>query len=289
MSLDTAFDTSPYYGNSELAMGQALWDLRAQHPRDSYVLITKCGRKAYDDFDYSGSWIRESVLRSLARLRTGYLDVVLLHDAEFPSEEEVLEGMRELAKLRAEGLTRAIGLSGYSLPVLLSRAQAIQARLGFAADVFFSYCHFNLQNSLLAEYAPRFAAAGVKHLINGSPLSMGLLRAEPAPDWHPAPPALKAACVEASKHVESVHREKLADVAIRYSLGFDGTTCAGCSSLAELETVLRAWDAARERKQSGVEDVKDRAIFQELRHILAGEGKTVWPMPPTGFVRKSKG
>jgi D-arabinose 1-dehydrogenase len=286
---ETAFDTSPYYGDSEEVMGKALWNLRKRHPRDSYMLITKCGRVSYDHFDYSASWVRQSVLRSLTRLRTGYLDAVLLHDAEFTSTEEVLEGVSEFQKLRSEGLVRAFGLSGYNLPILLSHAQAIQTQLGVTVEVLFSYCHFNLQNNLLAEYAPRFKAAGVKTIINGSPLSMGLLRAEPAPEWHPAAPALKAACVQASKHVEGVYGQKLADVALRYSLGFEGTTCSGCSSMEELDTALGAWEIVKSRKQNGEGNGKDEQIFRELWAILVGDHETVWPMPPLGFVRKPKG
>ena len=45
--------------------------------------MTKCGRIAGSEFDYSPAGVRASVLRSLERLQTTYLDTVYLHDIEF--------------------------------------------------------------------------------------------------------------------------------------------------------------------------------------------------------------
>lgn len=86
-----AFDTSPYYDNSEIVLGTALKALENEFPRDTYRLLTKVGRygpspgtdPSATDFDYSPSTIRRSVHRSLQRLHTHYLDVVYLHDIEF--------------------------------------------------------------------------------------------------------------------------------------------------------------------------------------------------------------
>ncbi|KAJ2983317.1 hypothetical protein NQ176_g793 [Zarea fungicola] len=47
-----AFDTSPYYGPSEVLLGDALRRIEPAPPRDSYFLITKAGRIAGDEFDY---------------------------------------------------------------------------------------------------------------------------------------------------------------------------------------------------------------------------------------------
>jgi hypothetical protein len=60
--------------------------------------------------------------------------------------------------------------------------------------------------------------------------------------------------------------EKLADVALRYSLGFEGTTCVGCSSLQELDAALGAWRLVRERREGG-----DERVFKDVEEILAGE------------------
>jgi aryl-alcohol dehydrogenase-like predicted oxidoreductase len=88
-----AFDTSPYYDNSEIVVGTALKTLESEFPRTTYRLLTKVGRygpingsdPGPADFDYSPATIRRSVRRSLQRLHTQYLDVVYLHDIEFVS------------------------------------------------------------------------------------------------------------------------------------------------------------------------------------------------------------
>ena len=101
-----AFDTSAYYGPSEIVLGTALEALASEFPRSSYKLVmstaivsiayantflrwtikmTKCGRygAAVADMDYAPNTVRASVERSLARLSTDYLDAVYLHDVEF--------------------------------------------------------------------------------------------------------------------------------------------------------------------------------------------------------------
>jgi Aldo/keto reductase family len=80
-----AFDTSPYYDNSEIILGDALQALSREFPRRAYQLLTKVGRygPTTADFDYSRDAVRRSVRRSLRRLHTPYLDVVYVHDIEF--------------------------------------------------------------------------------------------------------------------------------------------------------------------------------------------------------------
>ena len=282
-----ALDTSPYYGDSESIIGSALQSLGSQHPRSSYTLITKCGRLTFTRFDYSSSAIRASVLRSLQRLRTSYLDVVLLHDAEFVSPQECVEAMSELQAMQDEGMIRACGISGYTLEKLLARAEEIKRECKKGPEVLFSYCHYNLQNDMLVDYAPRFRGAGVKHIINGSPLSMGLLRAEPAQDWHPAPPSLKEACRRASETCEEKYGQKLVGVALRFAMRFQGTTCSGCSSLDELDEALKSWRTVEARKEKGKGDEDDEELFEELRRILVRDDVDMtWAVPPVGWQRE---
>lgn len=82
-------DTSPYYYPSEFVLGRALASLAPEHPRKSYYLCTKAGRYGpnVSEFDYSPEKITSSVEASLKRLRTTYLDLVYLHDAEFVAEK----------------------------------------------------------------------------------------------------------------------------------------------------------------------------------------------------------
>jgi L-galactose dehydrogenase len=87
------FDTAPYYGDSEIILGEALRRVASVYPRSSYQLSTKIGRYGLKrtDFDYSAARIRASIKQSLARLGTNYLDVVFCHDVEFVTPEQVLD------------------------------------------------------------------------------------------------------------------------------------------------------------------------------------------------------
>jgi len=101
------FDTSPYYGNSEEVLGNALREIQATHPRGSYYLSTKVGRygpkKA--DFDYSKERVRRSVETSMERMGTDYLDVVFAHDVEFVSVDSAVEAVGELFRLKVKERT----------------------------------------------------------------------------------------------------------------------------------------------------------------------------------------
>ncbi|KAJ5658317.1 uncharacterized protein N7484_001966 [Penicillium longicatenatum] len=221
-----AFDTSPYYGPAEELLGRALASdfVQSHFPRESYHILTKVGRIASSTFDYSPSWIRHSVRRSLHRLHTSYLDVVYCHDVEFVSPAEVLIAVRELRRLRdEEGLLRYVGISGYPVDVLSDLAEMILRETGEPLDIVMSYANYTLQNTRLRSLAlPRLLAAGVDVVPNASPLGMGLLRRDGVPigsmgDFHPAPNALRSAIRDAAE-CAARHGEKLEVVAIRFAL-----------------------------------------------------------------------
>lgn len=99
-------DTAAAYGRAESVIGRAL---RAR--RDEFVLVTKTGAVE----GYAPAWsrgeIRKTIDRSLERLQTEVVDVVLLHSCERALLErgEVVEAVREA---KAAGKARFIGYSG---------------------------------------------------------------------------------------------------------------------------------------------------------------------------------
>lgn len=104
------WDTAPAYGRSEERLGPFV-----NAHRDQIVLCTKVGEEYGPDgssHDFSAAAVVASVERSLQRLRTDHLDVVLVHsdgrDREILDGTDVLEG---LARVRDRGLVRATGLS----------------------------------------------------------------------------------------------------------------------------------------------------------------------------------
>ena len=103
-------DTAPAYGSSEERLGQLL-----AGRRNDWVLCTKVG-ETFDGtrshYDFSPEQTRRSVLRSLQRLATDRLDVVLVHsdgnDVAIIDERGTLQA---LAQMKQEGLIRAFGMS----------------------------------------------------------------------------------------------------------------------------------------------------------------------------------
>lgn len=104
-------DTAPAYGVSEQRLGPLL---RGQ--REDWVIVSKVGEE-FDNgqsrFDFSPAHTRLSVERSLQRLETDRIELVLVHsdgnDVAILSDSGVYE---TLAELKREGKIRAFGLSG---------------------------------------------------------------------------------------------------------------------------------------------------------------------------------
>jgi D-threo-aldose 1-dehydrogenase len=132
------FDTAPLYGYglSEQRVGAGL----SRYPREAVVISTKVGRTlvpratpdphdafinapAFDAiFDYSRDAVLRSLEKSLQRLQTDRVDIVLIHDPDESVTQrgadpyakshfnEVMAGAYPaLAELRAQGVIKAIG------------------------------------------------------------------------------------------------------------------------------------------------------------------------------------
>lgn len=104
-------DTAPAYGVSEQRLGPLL---RGQ--REDWVIVSKVGEEFEDGqsrFDFSPKHTRLSVERSLQRLETDRIELVLVHsdgnDVAILRDSGVYE---TLAELKREGKIRAFGLSG---------------------------------------------------------------------------------------------------------------------------------------------------------------------------------
>ncbi|KAG8529938.1 uncharacterized protein KY384_005419 [Bacidia gigantensis] len=221
-----AFDTSPYYGPAEELLGKALDTpfVYQNFPRRDYFLLTKVGRIAGSEFDYSPQWVRRSVKRSLESLRTNYLDVVYCHDAEFVTPGEVLKAVQELRRIRdTTGEVKYIGISGYPVTVLCELAEMILQRTGEPLDIVMSYANFTIQNTRLKSVGlPRLEAAGVGVVPNASVLGMGLLRRMGVPigaqgDFHPSPRHLRQVIARASDWC-GVSENRIEKVAIRFAI-----------------------------------------------------------------------
>ncbi len=104
-------DTAPAYGNSEERLGRLL-----QGQREAWQIVTKVGEEfegGQSRFDFSARHTRQSVERSLRRLRTDRLELVLVHsdgqDLDILAHSAVYP---TLSQLKQEGKILAYGFSG---------------------------------------------------------------------------------------------------------------------------------------------------------------------------------
>ena len=102
-------DTAACYRGSEEVIGNAIGSRR-----DEYVLISKCGH-AIDAGDsrtnFSPDVIHESIDRSLQRLQTNYLDVILLHSCDLATLKQG-DALAAAIDAREAGKVRFVGYSG---------------------------------------------------------------------------------------------------------------------------------------------------------------------------------
>ncbi len=102
------FDTAPNYasGKSEELLGKAL-----QGKREEVVISTKFGHFADGHTDYNPDLIRKSIETSLKKLKTDYLDSVLLHNPP----QDIMEGKQGhyevLENLKGTGMIKSYGVS----------------------------------------------------------------------------------------------------------------------------------------------------------------------------------
>jgi aryl-alcohol dehydrogenase-like predicted oxidoreductase len=96
-----AIDTAAAYGTAEEVVGEFF----RKHPnvRGKVELISKLSPNAAD--------VRESLLQSLRKLGTDYLDGYLLHNPAHMSDDAIVDAM---LRLKQEGLVKSIGASVYT-------------------------------------------------------------------------------------------------------------------------------------------------------------------------------
>ncbi len=131
-------DTAAAYGN-EAGVGQALH--AAGLEREEVFVTTKC---ANDDHGYEPA--KRALRASLDRLEMEHVDLYLIH-WPVPTHDKYAETWRAFIELRAEGLTRSIGVSNFE-PAHLER---VIAETGVTPAV----------NQV--ELHPRFQQTGLRH------------------------------------------------------------------------------------------------------------------------------
>lgn len=196
------FDTAPHYGLglSERRLGAAL----ARFPREDYLLSTKVGRllepspenaDRLDDegfvvpaayrrvWDPSIAGVRRSLTQSLARIGTEWIDIAYLHDPDEYADDHDLQdsvatGMSSLARVKDEGLVRAIGIGSKSVAAL---AAAVRTGLCDLAMVSGRLTLLDDSGAELIELCRRHGVG----IVNVSVFNSGALASPaPSPDLH---------------------------------------------------------------------------------------------------------
>lgn len=105
-----ALDTAQIYDN-EAAVGQAIEESGV--PRDALFITTKIWIE-----NLSKEKLIPSLKESLKKLRTDYVDLTLIH---WPSPNDAVaveEFMQALLEAKSQGLTREIGISNFTIPLM---------------------------------------------------------------------------------------------------------------------------------------------------------------------------
>ncbi|EOC1288536.1 2,5-didehydrogluconate reductase DkgB [Cronobacter muytjensii] len=137
-----AIDTAQIYGN-EAAVGQAIEE--SGIARESLYITTKIWTE-----NLSKDRLIPSLKESLEKLRTDYVDLTLIHWPSPGNAVSVAESLNALLEAKAQGLTREIGISNFTIALMQEAIDAIGADQIATNQIELSPY---LQNRKVAEWA----------------------------------------------------------------------------------------------------------------------------------------
>ncbi len=137
-------DTAQIYGN-EAEVGKAITDSGV--PRNELFITTKI----WTD-NFAADKLIPSLKESLAKLKTDYVDLTLIHWPSPKGEVPVKEFMTALLQAKEQGLTKQIGISNFTVALMQEAIDAVGAE-NIATNQI--ELHPYLQNRTVAEFAKR--------------------------------------------------------------------------------------------------------------------------------------
>lgn len=197
----TFWDTSDDYGTHQ-HVARALREVG----RDQVVVATKT-------YASTATGARRSVTKALRELGVGTVDIFLLHAVAAGELEAKLPALEALAKAKAEGLVRAVGVSGHSREVL--------ERMLERPEVDVALVVVNETGSWMKDASPTEMTKAVKRLYQSGRGIYGMK-------------ALGSGEVTGKTEVAA---------ALRYAFRYPYThaTCVGITTEAELEADVAIW------------------------------------------------
>jgi len=158
-------DTAQIYGN-EAEVGLAL--AHSGIARGEVFVTTKIWTE-----HLSGEALIPSLEESLRKLRLDTVDLTLIHWPSPGAAVSVAESMRALMAARERGLTRAIGVSNFTIPLMREAIDAVGAQNIATNQV---ELHPYLQNRAVAAFAREHGI----HVTAYMPLAYGKVLSDPA-------------------------------------------------------------------------------------------------------------
>lgn len=177
-------DTAPAYGSSEERLGKLLLGARSR-----WIIASKVGEEFNDgvsSYDFSQASVIKSVERSLQRLKTDYLDIVLVHsngdDENIIHKENifsVLTQLKEQGKIRAFGMSSKT-ITGGMLSVDLADVTMVTYNPTYQDEKTIIDYALEKQKGILIKKA--FASGHLQKIANADPVkhALQLCLAEPA-------------------------------------------------------------------------------------------------------------
>jgi aryl-alcohol dehydrogenase-like predicted oxidoreductase len=166
----THFDTADEYGEgvSEECLGRALGGRRS-----AVVITTKFGSRPPPGGSRpaSAAWIRRACEASLARLKSDWIDLYLLHHPD--KTTPIAETLTALGELKTAGKVREIGCSNFT-PEQVSEAAAVSAALGIGGFQTVECGYSLLDRTAESTLIPECSRQGIP-ILPFFPLASGML------------------------------------------------------------------------------------------------------------------
>lgn len=250
------FDTAPYYGNAQEVLGEAL-----AGRSERCVVSTKCGRFDWKTGPYrdEGAYV-EQLEHSLALLCRDHVDILYLHEADWPVYWEDLDlprpdrvldprgsydfadsaAVRFLRRARQQGLAKHLGISGNNAHLLAKLLREMDLDIEVVLVAFqYDPIWRNARQHLL----PLTRERGVGAVL-GAPLQQGRL-AVPHPEWLDCPPPWMGDATRkrfrSLYEIVEEHGLSLPELTLRFLLADDdiGSIATGLTSIGQLEENVR--------------------------------------------------
>ncbi|MCY8480402.1 aldo/keto reductase [Bacillus mojavensis] len=229
-------DTADLYdrGRNEEIVGKAI-----QNRRQDIILATKAGNRWSDKndgwyWDPSKAYIKEAVKKSLARLKTDYIDLYQLHGGTI--EDNIDETIEAFEELKQEGVIRYYGISSIRPNVIKEYVKK--------SNIVSIMMQFSLFDRRPEEWLPLLEEHQISVVARG-PVAKGLLTEKPLEQ-------ASETMAEARKSMAGVAPDlTMTEMSLQYLLAQPAvaSVITGASKLEQLKENVQAANARRLSEQ----------------------------------------